>query len=398
MNSRTPKLKQHFNYQKFKSPPYRFLFLKYDYFLQHQLLTELRRQGHEASELALPKQVSPENALRTILNQAVSFRPDALLALNNMGLDRNGAIIGVLSELSLPVVLWYLDNYRFSGPYFPGTAPELAFAFSADKALVPTLEEAGFAHAFYLPLATDISYSTVRYDDRYRVLRDKISYVGGTFTKMVRHFHTDEYEALYQEWQPDFTAIMEKEGRVDLDATFAPYKERFQVLEAYYHFIAYVVFRETRRYRLGRLKCLLDEPLVVFGREDWKNYLPEEVVWPPVKYTVETPNVYRNSGINLSLTTFQQETALNQRLFDIPLCNGFVLTDWKEALAEHFELDQEVIYFRNDDELKEKVRYYLQHPDARDAVIEKARERILREHLMEHRVTKMLETIKKTLA
>jgi len=398
MKSEPPNLKRHFSYRKFKSPPYRFLFLKYDYFLQHQLLTELRRQGHEAIELSMPKQVSSEDTLRTILNQAVEFRPDAVLALNNMGLDRQGVIIGVLSELSLPVIIWYLDNYRFTGPHFADTAPDLAIAFSSDKALVPELTDAGFQHAFYLPLATDISYSTVRYDDRYRFLRDKVSYVGGTFTKMVRHFHTDRYEALYNEWRPDFSAQQEREGRVDLEVMFEPYRERFRHLGSYYNFIAYVVFRETRRYRVGRLTSLLDEPLVVFGIDDWKNYLPENVVQPPVVYALETPNVYRNSGITLSLTTFQQETALNQRLFDVPLCNGFVLTDWKESLPDHFELDEEVIYFRNDDELKEKVRYYLEHTAARDRVVEKARERILREHLMEHRVTTMLETLRKALA
>ena len=398
MKSELPNLKRHFQYKKFESPPYRFLFLKYDYFLQNQLLAELRRQGHEALELPLPKQLPAEEVLHRILEEAVKFRPDALLVLNNMGLDRRGVIIGVLSRLPLPVILWYLDNYRFTGPYLADEAPELVVAFSSDKALVPTLNQAGFPHAFYLPLATDISYSTVRYDDRFRFLREKVSYVGGTFTKMVRHFHTDEYEALYHEWQPDFSAAKEEQGHVDLDAVFAPYRERFPSLEAYYNFIAYVVFRETRRYRVGRLTCLLDEPLVVFGIDDWKNYLPEEVVRSPVIYARETPNVYRNSAINLSLATFQQETALNQRLFDVPLCNGFVLTDWQESLADHFELDEEVVYFRDDDELKDKVRYFLKHPAARERVIQKARERVWREHLMEHRVDTMLETVKKVWA
>jgi spore maturation protein CgeB len=397
MKTKMPQLKRHLGYQKFQNPPHRFLFLKYDYFLQHQLLSEIRRQGHEAIELEIPRQLPAEEVLRLVLGKLVEFKPDALIALNNMGLDKQGIILGVLGEFTFPVIIWYLDNYRFTGPYLTKPAPETTIIFSSDKALRNTLEETGFSNAFYLPLATDITYSTIRYDDRYASLRDKVTYVGGTFSKMIKHFYVDVYEALYTEWQPDLTAIMQREGRISVDELFAPYQERFPNLESYYHFMAYVVFRETRDYRVGRLSNLVDEQLVVFGREDWSNYLPGEVLQPPVQYSLETPNVYRNSGINLSLTTFQQETALNQRLFDVPLCNGFVLTDWRESLADHFELDEEVVYFKNDEDLLEKVRYYLKNPSAREPIVQKARERILREHLMEHRVKTMLETVKDVL-
>lgn len=392
-----PQLKRHLGYPKFSNPPYRFLILKYDYFLQQQLITELRRQGHEVFELDMPKQIPSDQALRLILNNMVTSKPDALIAINNMGLDMQGIILDVLGELSVPVVLWYLDNYRFSGPYLSKPAPETTVVFSSDKALRQTLAEAGFSNAFYLPLATDITYSTIRYDDRFAYLRDKVTYVGGTFSKMVAHFYTDEHKALYNDWQPDFTTIMQNNGRIHLDQLFAPYRERFPNRKSYFHFMAYVVFRETRDYRIGRLSSLADEPLVVFGREDWTNYLPRHVIQTTVQYSLEAPNVYRNSCINLSLNTFQQETALNQRLFDVPLCNGFVLTDWRESLADHFKLDEEVVFFENDEDLKEKVRYYLKNPSARDGIVQKARERILKEHLMEHRVKSILDTAKNVL-
>jgi spore maturation protein CgeB len=397
MKTEMPQLKRHLGYRKFQNPPYRILFLKYDYFLQHQLLSELRRQGHEAIELEIPRQIPAEEVLRLVLAKLVVCKPDALIALNNMGLDKQGIILGVLGELTVPVIIWYLDNYRFTGPYLTKPAPETTIIFSSDKALQSTLGYAGFSNAYYLPLATDITYSAVRYDDRYTYLRDKVTYVGGTFSKMITHFAADEYEAMYLEWKPDFTAILQRQGRISVDELFAPYQERFPNLESYYRFMAYVVFKQTRDYRVGRLSNLANEQLVVFGREDWSNYLPEQVIQPPVQYSLETPNVYRNSCINLSLTTFQQETALNQRLFDVPLCNGFVLTDWRESLADHFDLDKEVVYFENDEDLLDKVRYYLKNPSAREPIIQKAQDRVLREHLMEHRVKTILETVKDVL-
>ena len=108
--------------------------------------------------------------------------------------------------------------------------------------------------------------------------------------------------------------------------------------------------------------------------------------------------IFQNSAINLSLATLQQETALNQRYFDVPLCGGFLLGEWQEALADHFDLDHEVIYFRNDEELLHQARYYLQYPEKREKVIRKARERILKEHLMKHRVVTMVELIESVCA
>ena len=71
-----------------------------------------------------------------------------------------------------------------------------------------------------------------------------------------------------------------------------------------------------------------------------------------------------------------------------------MLTDWQESLADHFELDDEVICFHDDHELKDKVKYYLRHPTERQRIVERARERILKEHLMEHRVTEMLDVMR----
>ncbi|MEE9162666.1 MAG: glycosyltransferase, partial [Candidatus Neomarinimicrobiota bacterium] len=212
------------------------------------------------------------------------------------------------------------------------------------------------------------------------------------------HFHSEAHERAYLDLKPDFTARKVAHGRLDLDSTFAPHRQRFPDLESFYQFMAYVVFRETRRYRVGRLTSLLAQPLAVFGIDDWKNYLPAEVVHKPVAYFKETPSVYRSSAVTLSLATFQQETALNQRLFDVPLCNGFVLSDWQDSLAEHFEPEEEIITFRSDEELKDKVHYFLGHPSAREQVSRKARERVLAEHLMEHRVANMLERVTEVLA
>ncbi|MEE9161837.1 MAG: DUF3880 domain-containing protein, partial [Candidatus Neomarinimicrobiota bacterium] len=170
MQAGQQQVKRRLGYRKFASPPYRFLILKYDYFLQRQLVTELRRQGHEVVELQPPPDPSAEAVLNHVLDRATSFRPDAVVTLNNMGLDQRGAIMRALSDVGLPVIVWYVDNYRFTGPYLTGPGPEMTIVFCSDRAQVPLLGNAGFAHAFYLPLAADPGYGAIPRDERYDFL------------------------------------------------------------------------------------------------------------------------------------------------------------------------------------------------------------------------------------
>lgn len=394
MNIASPKLKSHFDYKKFVAPPYRVLFLDFDYFLQEPLINEFRRQGHEIITLPFPEQISVEETLQLILLSSVECKPDAILTLNGMGFDKKGYIISVLSELALPVVIWYLDNHQFIGPYFEDTAPDWAIAFSYEKALLKSLESAGFQHAFYLPLATSQALANSIPSRSYRFLQDKITYVGSTFSATVNKYHTPKFEKIYHAWDPDFSSLKQQHGRIDLDAEFTQFRERFSDVEDFRLFTAYVTASEIRRHRAECLSSLAAEPLVVFGSDDWNNYLPAQLVRPPVDYKNDRSHVYSNSAVNLSFTALQQETALNQRYYDVPISGGFLVGEWQESLADHFALENEVVYFRDNDELLDKTRYYLHHPAQREKIVKRARQRVLREHLMEHRVGTMLNAIR----
>ena len=394
MTITSPKLKSHFNYKKFVAPPYRILFLDFDYFLQEPLISEFRRQGHEIITLPFPEQISVEETLKLMLLKSVECKPDAIMTLNGMGFDKKGYTISVFSDLALPVVIWYLDNHQFIGPYFEDTVPDWAIAFSYEKALLKSLESAGFQHTFYLPLATTQALGNSPPSTSYEFLQDKITYVGSTFSATVDKYHSTEFERIYQAWNPDFSSLKQRRGRIDLDAEFAQFKEQFTDIEKFRLFTAYVTAREIRRHRAERLSSLTDEPLVVFGSEDWNNYLPAHLVRPPVDYNTDRAHVYSNSAVNLSFTALQQETALNQRYYDVPISGGFLVGEWQESLADHFALEREVVYFRDNDELLDKTRYYLNHPAEREKIVKQARQRVLHEHLMEHRVSTMLNAIR----
>lgn len=82
--------------------------------------------------------------------------------------------------------------------------------------------------------------------------------------------------------------------------------------------------------------------------------------------------------------------ALNPRVFEIAAAGGFQLCDPCRGLSEHYTED-EVPTYRSLAELREKIAYYLAHPQERSACAARARERTLAEHTYAHRAQAMLD-------
>lgn len=87
-----------------------------------------------------------------------------------------------------------------------------------------------------------------------------------------------------------------------------------------------------------------------------------------------------DSSITLNTHGDSGGTAANIRLFEVTGVGSCLLTDWKEDLPALFEPDREVMVYRNPEDCADKVRYLLEHPEARRAVAEAGQKRCLRDH------------------
>jgi len=74
------------------------------------------------------------------------------------------------------------------------------------------------------------------------------------------------------------------------------------------------------------------------------------------------------------------------RDFEAPMSGAFYLLEYVDEIEEFFELDREIVCFSSRDELVEKVRYYLAHPDEREAIRAAGHERALRDHTWQKRL------------
>lgn len=90
-------------------------------------------------------------------------------------------------------------------------------------------------------------------------------------------------------------------------------------------------------------------------------------------------------------------SASNIRLFEAPGVGACLLTDWKANLSKLFELDSEVITYRDADECVEKVEYLLAHESERRNVAAAGQRRTLRDHTFVHRAAQIDALIREAL-
>jgi spore maturation protein CgeB len=148
-------------------------------------------------------------------------------------------------------------------------------------------------------------------------------------------------------------------------------------------------------YRARMLEIFNDYDLKLWGR----NY-PGWLVSPlrarfPGVYVAEHEKAKAFNAAKIVLNTmhYAEIEGVNQRVFDATGCGAFLITDWNPALPELFEPEREVVTFRTRQELKEKVDYYLAHPEERQQIAGRGYARTHRDHTIQNRVSRILEIV-----
>ena len=113
--------------------------------------------------------------------------------------------------------------------------------------------------------------------------------------------------------------------------------------------------------------------------------------WPEGSVEADSiPAIMRNSVISLNFANARGDNQLKARTFEVPGAGGFLLTERVQGLEGVYEVDREITVFESDLDMMEKVRYFLNHPDDRDAIAKAGFERTRRDHTYEIRFSELL--------
>lgn len=350
--------------------------------------------------------VSCQDFVRHLLEEVLTFKPDCCLTLNHMGVDVEGVLMDILARLQLPLASWFVDNpHLIIHLYYQCVSPWTAL-FTWDNDNIPTLRRMGFEHVFYLPLGTDPDrFTPRRRHTAPAAWKADISFVGNSMlSKVAGRLKSGHFpRPLLLAFKDAAQRFLESEERSVADFL------RDALPNVYQHYMALpdneaklayetaITWQATRVYRNGCVRRLLPLHPLIVGDPAWKTEFRKEAHQPryldAINYYTDLPRFYGCSAINFNCTSKQMKGAVNQRVFDAPAAGGFVLTDWREQMAQLFE-PQEMACYHEADEAPDMVRHYLAHPQERRRILTAARQRVLACHTWQHRLQTLLDCMR----
>ncbi len=320
-------------------------------------------------------------------------RPAFILSVNMKGFDANGAVGEIAARCGVPVVVWFVDD-----PH-PILVPQAAFVNDAmigltwERAYLPWLGKQGFGATGYLPLAGDPSLFN---GTDIPVFHAEVAFVGSSMGRAFLEKIASQFL-----WDGRLGPLAAETARLlladnGLDAFRAlrcacrnagvplPFSDAKNLT----WFISYCIHTASMLRRTELVGACIPRRIAVFGDpEGWREIFGEGLpCHGDIDYRTRLGGIYRGIDINLNITSRQMPTAVNQRLFDIPLANGFVLTDRQADCCELFSPDETATYGSRE-ELVDKLSFFRSHPEERRRISRLARARILSCHTYDHRVS-----------
>lgn len=389
-------------YPKFRGVRPRVLLLRRNYFLYAEIQEALDRlQVPNASiDVGETETVRPD-FMEALLLGIARFQPDFLLTVNHFGLDREGKIAALLEKAQLPLASWFVDSPELILHGWPGQSRSNIAVFSFDADSLGYLHEQGFSHAEYLPLGTDPNRFAPGAPQRPE-WKSPVSFVGESIAERVRGLAESlgadglgkrllEAGRHFAEAETRSSAAYLRESRPELAAEVAALSPEGQLAAE-----SLVTFSAAHHYRVSCLRALAPSPTLVAGDDAWPALLrePNFRFLPRMNYYSELPGFYAAADVNFNCTSAQMKGAVNQRVFDVPACGGFLLTDEREQLALLFDPGREAACYGRVEDVPELVRRWLASPDERLAVARRARRRVLAQHTYEHRLGSLLASMR----
>jgi len=251
----------------------------------------------------------------------------------------SGRVLTELRNRGVTTVLWFMEDYR-RFTYWKELARYYDFVFTIQRdRCIDLIKQAGAGEVHYLPMACDPGIHrpvSLTVEERNR-WGSPVSFVG------------------------------------------AGYHNRQQVFASF-----------------------ADMPFKIWGTE-WPECKPFDRMvqeggrrLTPVEYN----KIFSATDININLHSSSERDGVdptgdfvNPRTFELAAAGAFQLVDERSLLTECFEAGKELVTFRNPRELKEKIAYYLNRPEERQAIADRGRARALRDHTYDQRIQQMLSVM-----
>jgi spore maturation protein CgeB len=358
--------------------------------VQRDAISTLPKLGCQVHTLSIKISDSVTSTLTALTESLSLYKPDFVFSVNYLGFDDTYRVGDFLNLIGFPTVVYCVDSPLFILPKPQIPALKVSTTFVWEKTLIPLLQAMGAKDVHYLPLGSD--------PDKFKPwpnskINKKFSFVGDSMAvaqlKMRERLSTEGVTRAYE-----LAEILKSGKRLDtLLETMTP--REVGLHDKRQDIWRLAVWSATAGKRFSLLKTIKHEDLSIYGDSGWHRVMPTVNLMGRIPYGEHVSEVYSSSYININSTNCQMPTAVNQRVFDVPLSGGFILTDAQEEMNEFFNVGTEAITYSSVEDFTDKAKYYFDNPSERDKVILAGRERVLRDHTYEARFKVMLDVLRK---
>jgi spore maturation protein CgeB len=402
-------LSNYLGYKKFANEKPKILFLNSQGWIAQEVINAIKLNDYELQVIDVGNLDPKENKVSTddylnfhkiLIKGLVVFQPDCIFTTNHAAFDEMGLLIKILDQFGIPCISWFVDSPIF---IFEDAEPQKSkylYVFVWEKLYVKRLKELGFENVFYLPLATSKDFLKERAILKTEIERFTcdVAFVGNTNMEYATallykvKFKEKEMELAksavdYQIMHPDIEMISILS---ELDnGSFSKLNERNKILLE-----CYCVLEATANCR-DKVVSILSKNFnfKVFGDEKWNDIYPSHYCGE-LDYYKELHYLYKYAKIIVNTTSFQMNTAVNQRVYDVFLCDGLLVSDYREDYDILFG-ENMIPTFRSTEEMMEVVKYYLEHEKEREEKIESIKSIIKSKHRYINRIEELFLNMRK---
>lgn len=296
-----------------------------------------------ASVQSLTAAVTVTDVRQNLVELARGNRPDLVLVLDGMDLPTEQ--VDELRGMGIRTAVWLTDD-----PYYTDftlvLAPHYDYVFTLERNCIEYYRQLGCAQVHYLPFAA--------YRPHYRPLitrpgspRD-ISFIGSAYWNRVNFFR--EIMPQLMEFNTVFNGIW-----WDRLPEAPIYGERIEV-----------------------------------GK--WMSPQETAAAYSSSRIVINLHRSHVDDVVNNN-TLAVPAASPNPRTFEIMASGTLQLSDARDDLATFYTPDEEIVTFNTQQELMDKIRYYLANEEERQRIALKGLERTLRDHTYPKRVNELLTII-----
>ncbi len=372
--------------------------------LSSELIHACERLNIQFMALDLKKSDNNDDYMKLLSNTVLTYKPDMVVTFNHLGIDSDGVFMDFLAKLELPLASIFVDHPYLILHDSACHVSDWLSIFTYDEDNIESLQNYGYKFIDYMPLGTDVERFNPRNKERAfpKEWESEVSFVGTSMRSLVasRLHEANAPKKLSHNYKNIAKVFMQSPLHIVKDciakefptllADFLAMPKESQLL-----YERVITWEATRIYRHSCVEQLLPFNPAIMGDKEWKNAFRKNVgsfrQLKSVSYFDELPYFYPHSTINFNTTSMQMKNAVNQRVFDVMACNSFIITDWRKQMDNLLESGKEIISYKEVGEIPELINFYLKNEQARNAIIQSGRKRIIAEHTWDIRLQNMIK-------